>query len=63
MLYSPCQNGIRAGAPGAGVTIHAVVLDGEIRRSTRGQGWKTSPTPRLVDGNSVSSPVACDRGG
>ena len=25
--YSPCQKGIRAGAPGAGVTIDAIVLD------------------------------------
>jgi hypothetical protein len=30
-MYSPCQNGIRAGAPGAGITITRSCSIAEIR--------------------------------
>ena len=54
-MYSPCQNGIRAGAPGAGVTMTRSCSIAAIRQVVE-PSWKTSPTRDSCTNSSSSSP-------
>ena len=54
-MYSPCQNGILAGVPGAGVTTTRSCSIAAIRHVDE-PSWKTSPILDSCTNSSSSSP-------